>query len=141
MVSTATIVGIEKHLTTPSRHYPKRRDIWVAAEWSERARAWEQAFEEVARRASLSSGAILGLELYPLSLTRGWIVARGVDTTIISPEDVERAVRDVVYQVNLSAEERTTRPAPAEHKSTRRWSVRSRDGLLTLLVGLARTHT
>ena len=141
MVSTATIVGIEKHLTTPSRHYPKRRDIWIAAEWPERAQAWEQAFEEVSRRASLSSGAILGLELYPLSLTRGWIVARGVDSTIISSDDVERTVRDVIYQVNLSAEERTARPVPAERKSSRRWSVRSRDGLLTLLVGLARTHT
>ena len=141
MVSSATVVGIEKHLTTPSRHYPKRRDIWVAAEWAERGGVWEQAFEEVARRTSLSSGAILGIELYPLSLTRGWIVARGVDMTIISTDDVERVVRDVASQTNASAEERNTRPATAERKSGPRWSVRSRDGLLTLLVGLARTHT
>lgn len=141
MVSTATIVGIEKHLTTPSRHYPKRRDIWVAIAWPERVLAWEQAFEEVARRTSLPSGAILGLELYPLSLTRGWIVARGVDTTIISQDEVERAVCDVANQVNQSAEERTVRPTVPERKSSRKWSVRSREGLLTLLVGLARTHT
>ena len=134
MVSAATIVGFEEHLTNQSRHYPGRQDMWVAVEWSERAPVWEDRF----RQAALGTASeAIRLELFPLSTTRGWVVARAVDPRAVSKSDIEQKVREVVNHVNEQTAE-VVQPEVVKRPKRSRWTVRARDVFLALMVGLVR---
>jgi hypothetical protein len=107
MLQLCQVVGLQEHLTVPSRNQTHLVDVWVTIVRCGPDENWDIEFGEVALQkvARLSpSGAF---HIVSMNDQRGWIVARRVDRRLISPRDVESLVRDIVERVNARATLRT----------------------------------
>lgn len=103
----ARIIGLEEHLTVRSHEYAGRLDLWFALKRSALGPTWDQAFITESSRKSLGQ-SVHGLEVYPFTLSHGWIVARGVNERLITRQATEMMIRSIVERVNaiyLAAEE------------------------------------
>ncbi|MEP6989335.1 MAG: hypothetical protein ABJA80_00280 [bacterium] len=143
MFELAEVVGIEEHLTVPSRNHSKLHDLWIAVSWESGWTEWAAEFADVATRHNNLRSSTGMLQLFPTSERNGWIVARGVNLRAVARVDVEALVRGVVAQVNarMSAMPHTSSRDTAERSA---WTVRVRDAVLfggSALLGFAREST
>lgn len=126
MHSGCLVEGIDARLTVPSRNLTSRFDFWATVSWENRDAQWEHVFHGLIEGARTSFAAAHRFELFPMSLRRGWVVARGVDVRLVSADDVEAMIRDMVAQANAQLADHGRAPsAPA---------VRERRGLVASVV-------
>jgi hypothetical protein len=104
----AEVIGLEEQLTVPSRYRPDLVDLWISIRWHASEAEWSREFNAIAeneRASLLPAGA---LQVVSLTQQQGWVVARSVNISSMSPTEVESLVRGLVSRAN----ERLRPPAP-----------------------------
>src|SRR5258708_10334836 len=94
----ASVVGLEEHLTVRSLGCASRLDLWFALKRSTLGPAWDQAFIMESSGKSLGQ-SLHGLEVYPFTLSRGCIVARGVNGRLITRQPPQATLRSIADRV------------------------------------------
>jgi hypothetical protein len=117
------VVGLQSHLTVPSRHHPQHVDLWIEVTWPHRTARWDEEFHTASMAVVGDSAPVQALTLQTLSGYRGWIVARGVPRDRDAHRVVEASVRALVAQVNEKCA--TTLSPAAKPRESGRWMVRT----------------
>ena len=100
MLEFAEVVGLEEHLTVPSRGHIELVDFWIAIKRSSVGLEWEEQFTRIAQKSNARLSSLGFFQPLPFTERRGWIVARCADHSLISPGAVEDLVRALVLEVN-----------------------------------------
>ncbi len=100
MLELAEVVGLEKHLTVPSRGHTDLVDLWFAIKRSSVGVEWEKQFTRIAQSSNARLSSLGFFQPLPFTERRGWIVARCADSNSISPSAVEDLVRALVAEAN-----------------------------------------
>lgn len=100
MLELAEVVGLEEHLTVPSRNQPLLVDLWIAIKRSSVGLEWERQFLKVAQNSNSTLSTTGAFEAVPFTERRGWIVARCVDGSAMTPTAVEKLTRALVAEAN-----------------------------------------
>ena len=100
MSGHAEIVGIEEHLTVPSRRHTDFVDVWMTIRWSESCREWTTTFEALAAKQHLELLPSGSLQVSALSESQGWIIARAIGGDRRRRAEVETLMRRLVDQTN-----------------------------------------
>jgi hypothetical protein len=100
MLELAEVVGLEEHLTVPSRGHAHLVDFWIAIKRSSVGLEWERQFTRVAQSANAKLSTQGFFQPLPFTERRGWIVARCADSAVISSSAVEELVRSLVAEAN-----------------------------------------
>ncbi|MDB4891909.1 MAG: hypothetical protein JWL61_3764 [Gemmatimonadetes bacterium] len=100
MVELAEVVGLEEHLTVPSRGHSHLVDLWFAIKRSSVGLEWERQFTRLAQGSNELLSSLGVFEPVPFTERRGWIVARCADGNSISQRAVEDLVRALVAEAN-----------------------------------------
>lgn len=130
------VVGLQSHLTVPSRYHPQLVDLWFEVSWPQKTERWDDEFAAAMNAISRESAAFGSLSLQPLSQYRGWIVARRVPRDPSAHRAVDACVRNLVNAANeRSVKEPSVVPAPRERRP--HWTLRT----LSLLGGFGAIFT
>ncbi|MDB4916486.1 MAG: hypothetical protein JWM95_4130 [Gemmatimonadetes bacterium] len=137
MHGMARVVGLETHLTSPTRNNAHLVDLWIALEWLSCREEWTKEFITAVERHNALSSSLGCLQLVTMSERQGWIAARGVNLQVVDASDVEALACGIVAQVNegLAASPATAEPPKAEAT----WPSRLRASMASsgaLLAGL-----
>jgi hypothetical protein len=97
---SAQVIGLEPHLTVPSRGDKTKVDLWFALKRSAAGQVWEEHFQELTSKPSVSLLADARVETVPFTVQNGWIVARGVDRRTLELQHIESAIRELVQLAN-----------------------------------------
>ena len=108
MLELAEVVGLEEHLTVPSRGHGQLVDLWIAIKRSSAGLEWERQFTRIAQSSNVRLSPAGFFQALPFTERRGWIVARCADGKKISATAVEDLVRALVAEVNA----RVSAPVP-----------------------------
>jgi hypothetical protein len=127
MIEHAEVIRLESQLTVPTRNCAHLSDLWIAIAWCARLTEWAREFDRVAERYNVPVTAAGKVHLVPMSDRQGWIVARGVDLSFYSPEDIEAIVRGLVAEVNGAISPPAFNASAASSSST--WSHRIRSAV------------
>ena len=100
MLELAEVVGLEEHLTVPSRDHARLVDHWIAIKRSSVGMEWEKEFTRIAQSSNARLSSLGFFQPLPFTERRGWIVARCADHELISPSAVEDLVRVLVAEAN-----------------------------------------
>ena len=100
MLELAEVVGLEEHLTVPSRGHADLVDLWIAIKRSSVGLEWEKQFTRIAQSSSSKLSSQGFFQPLPFTERRGWIVARCADSNAISARAVEDLVRALVAEAN-----------------------------------------
>jgi hypothetical protein len=122
MLELAEVVGLEEHLTVPSRGHAHLVDFWIAIKRSSVGVEWERQFTRIAQSSNAKLSSLGFFQALPFTERRGWIVARCADCNAISPKAVEDLVRGLVAEANARISTPVTVrgaevPRAAEHES------------------------
>lgn len=131
MLELAEVVGLEKHLTVPSRGHAHLVDFWIAIKRSSIGVEWERQFTKIAQNSNARLSSLGFFQALPFTERRGWIVARCADSKVISPSAVENLVRVLVAEVNTRiatpATVRVAKIRPSQERES--WTARVRTAL------------
>ena len=110
--SAASITGIEKQLTVPSRRFPTRVDLWFSMTRSTAGQLWDAEFDAIRRECEARTTALGSIEIFPFTPERGWIVVREVNVAAISLAEVEAQLVSAVQRANSKVDDLFKREEP-----------------------------
>src|SRR4051812_27979371 len=98
--SPAVLVGLEPHLTVPSRYHTGCVDLWFSLTRCSASADWDAQFKAIAQNRKQEFPIEREIELLSFTPERGWLVLRGVREGQASVAVLEAQLNGIVESVN-----------------------------------------